>query len=134
MADRAKIQSDYTYRPATRDATAPLIMLAGPPGVGKTYSALRLARGLVGPEGKIFLADTDNGRAKFYADEFQFQHLNLHEPFRPVVFENAAVHAQRQGADCLIIDNFMHEHMGPGGLLEWHQEENLRMAGNDDNG
>jgi len=122
------IQKDYTYRPAVRDKTAPLIMIAGPPGTGKTFSALRLARGIAGPEGKIFLADTDNGRALFYADEFKFQHLNLHEPFRPEIFEKAANEAQRQKADVFIIDNFMHEHTG---LLDWHEEVNLAMARGD---
>ncbi|MBF0186198.1 MAG: ATP-binding protein, partial [Magnetococcales bacterium] len=34
---------------------------------GKTYSALRLARGLVGPQGKIGVIDTENRRALFYA-------------------------------------------------------------------
>lgn len=132
MPDGA-IQQDYTYRHAKRDKTAPLIMIAGPPGSGKTYTALRLARGMVGPAGKIFLADTDNGRALFYADEFEFEHLNLHEPFRPVIFEEAAIRAQKQGAAVLIIDNFMAEHAGPGGLLDYHQEINVRMAGGPEN-
>jgi DNA polymerase III delta prime subunit len=118
----------YIYRRAVRDKTAPLIMIAGPPGVGKTYSALRLARGMAGPEGKIFFADTDNGRAKFYAEEFEFEHLDLHEPYRPIIFEEAARQAQKQGAAVLVIDNFMHEHNGPGGLLEWHHEINVRLA------
>jgi hypothetical protein len=113
---------DYVYRPAVRGKSAPLIMISGPPGTGKTYSALRLARGLAGPGGKICLADTDNGRAEFYADEFTFQHLNLHEPFRPAVFEEAARQAQKQGAAVLVIDNFMHEHNGPGGVLDYHEE------------
>jgi hypothetical protein len=122
------IQQQYLYRPAARGKTAPLIMIAGPPGTGKTFSALRLARGMAGPDGKIFLADTDNGRSLFYADSFIFSHLGLHDPFRPVIFEEAARQAQQQGADVLIIDNFMHEHAGPGGLLEWHTEINARMA------
>jgi hypothetical protein len=83
---------------------------------------------MAGPDGRVFVADTDNNRAAFYADEFRFEHLNLHEPFRPIVFEEAAKQAQRNGAAVLVIDNFMHEHNGPGGLLEWHQEINLRMA------
>jgi len=125
------IQKDFVYRHARRNKVAPLIMVSGPPGSGKTMSVLRMARGYVGPEGKIYFADTDNGRALFYADEFEFEHLNLHEPFRPVIFEEAARQAQTQGAAALIIDNFMHEHIGPGGLLEFHEEINLRMARGD---
>jgi hypothetical protein len=129
MPDGA-IQTDFTYRPAVRSKSAPLIMIAGPPGVGKTFSALLLATGLAGG-GKIFLADTDNGRAEFYAEDFTFEHLNLHEPFRPMIFKEAAERAQREGAAVFIIDNFMAEHTGPGGLLEWHTEEQIRMAKGD---
>ena len=129
MPDGA-IQTDFTYRHASRKKSAPLIMIAGPPGVGKTFSALLLATGLAGG-GKIYLADTDNGRAEFYAEDFKFEHLNLHEPFRPMIFKAAAERAQREGAAVLIIDNFMHEHVGPGGLLEWHTEEQIRMARGD---
>jgi DNA polymerase III delta prime subunit len=130
MPDGATHQ-DFTYRRARRDKVAPLIMISGPPGVGKTMSALRLATGLAGG-GKIYFADTDNGRANFYADEYVFEHLNLHEPFRPAIFEEAARKAQAEGAAVLIIDNFMHEHAGPGGIIEWHREINLRMARGDE--
>ena len=120
---------DLTYRLASRGRFAPLLMISGPSGTGKTYSALRLAKGMAGPDGKIFLADTDNSRGRLYADEFEFLHLDLREPFRPTLFEQAAVAAQKQGASVLIIDNFGHEWAGPGGILSWHEEELDRMAG-----
>lgn len=129
MPDGA-IQTDFTYRHASRKKSAPLIMIAGPPGSGKTFSALKLAVGMA-EGGKIYLADTDNGRAEFYAEDFVFEHLNLHEPFRPMIFKQAAERAQREGAAVFIIDNFMAEHVGPGGLLEWHTEEQIRMAKGD---
>ena len=41
------------FRPATRSEAKPLIGLYAESGAGKTYSALLLARGFVGPSGKI---------------------------------------------------------------------------------
>lgn len=84
---------------------------------------------MAGPDGRIFVADTDNSRARLYADAFDFMHLDLHEPFRPMLFERAALAAQEQKADVLVIDNFAAEWNGPGGILEWHEEELNRMAG-----
>ena len=120
-----------TYTRAVRGRFAPLLMLSGPSGTGKTYSALRLAKGMAGRDGKIFVADTDNSRAKLYAEEFDFMHLDLREPFRPMLFENAAKAAQAQHASVLVVDNFAAEWNGPGGVLEWHEEELSRMAGDD---
>ena len=113
-------------------------MIAGPPGTGKTFSALRLATGMA-CGGKVFLADTDNSRARMYApvpgappdpDTFPFFHLDLREPFRPKKFEEAAVQAGQQGAAVLIVDNFAHEHAGPGGMLDYHESELARLTKN----
>jgi len=122
---------DLTFKRAVRGRFAPLIMISGPSGTGKTYSALRLASGMAGPNGKICVADTDRGRARLYADRFKFDTLDLIEPYRPQLFEAAARAAQAQGADVLIVDNFGHEWAGPGGVLEWHEQELERMAGDD---
>ena len=128
----------FTYRQAERGQFAPLIMIAGPPGTGKTFSALRLATGMA-CGGKVFLADTDNSRARMYApvpgappdpDTFPFFHLDLREPFRPKKFEEAAVQAGQQGAAVLIVDNFAHEHAGPGGMLDYHESELARLTKN----
>lgn len=105
-----------------------MIMLAGGSGSGKTLSALRLARGLAGPDGVIAFCDTENDRALYYADRFAFSHLALGEPFRPAKFEAAAVAAQQQKAVVFICDSFSHEHVGPGGLLDYHEEEMTRMV------
>jgi hypothetical protein len=84
---------------------------------------------MAGPDGQIFVADTDNARARLYAGEFDFMHLDLREPFRPMLFEQAAIAAHKQNAAVLIIDNFAAEWVGPGGILEWHEEELNRLAG-----
>ncbi len=116
------------YRPAVRKQVGLMTMLAGPSGSGKTLSALRLARGLAGPDGIIAFCDTENDRALYYADRFAFKHLSLSEPFRPAKFEAAAVAAQQQQAVVFVCDSFSHEHVGPGGLLDYHEEEMTRMV------
>src|SRR3954469_8147268 len=55
--------------PAERAGAHLLIQLYGPPRSGKTYTALRIARGMVGPRGKIGVLDTESGRARFYSDK-----------------------------------------------------------------
>jgi hypothetical protein len=120
--------AQFVYQPARRRNVGTLIMLAGASGTGKTLSALRLAKGLAGPDGVIAFADTENGRALYYASAFTFNHLSLEEPFRPSKFEAAAIAAQRQKAAVWICDSFSHEHVGPGGLLDFHEDELTRMV------
>src|SRR5689334_20841439 len=55
--------------PAERAGAHLLIQLYGPPRSGKTYTALRIARGMVGPKGKIGVLDTESGRARLYSDK-----------------------------------------------------------------
>ena len=55
----------FTDAPATREHVPLLIGLMGPSGVGKTYSALRLATGIqTVTGGDIFVIDTETNRAK----------------------------------------------------------------------
>jgi hypothetical protein len=120
--------SKLIYQPAVRKQVGLMVMLAGASGTGKTLSALRLAVGLAGPDGVIAFCDTENDRALYYADRFKFSHLSLSEPFRPEKFEAAAVAAQQQKAVVFICDSFSHEHVGPGGLLDYHEEELTRLV------
>src|SRR5438552_15577127 len=55
--------------PAERAGAHMLLQLYGPPRSGKTYTALRIARGMVGPEGRIGVLDTESGRARLYSDK-----------------------------------------------------------------
>src|SRR5947199_7947333 len=55
--------------PAERTGAHLLIQLYGPPRSGKTYTALRIARGMVGPKGRIGVLDTESGRARLYSDK-----------------------------------------------------------------
>jgi hypothetical protein len=83
-----------TFRPAVRENVPLLLGLAGGTGSGKTYSAMALAKGLAG--GKRFaVIDTENGRAKHYADDFEFDAADLHAPFRPDAYAEAIEAADR---------------------------------------
>ena len=120
----------FTFRPAVRENVNLLISVAGGTGSGKTYTAMRLASGMA--EGKRFcVIDTEAGRAKHYADQFDFDHGDMEPPFRPSAYIEAIKAADNAGYPVIVVDSASHEHAGDGGLLDWHDEELDRMAGND---
>ena len=121
----------FSFRPAKRENVPLLIGVAGGTGSGKTMSALRLARGLAGDK-PFALIDTESGRAKHYADLFQpWHHGDLAPPFRPEHYGEAIKAADKQGYPVIVVDSASHEYAGEGGLLDWHEEELTRRAGDD---
>jgi hypothetical protein len=109
------------YRPARRENVPLLLGFAGGTGSGKTYSALRVARGLAGNAPFHFI-DTENGRALAYADEFDFLHGEIAAPFRPEKYAEAIAAADAAGAKVIVVDSMSHEWAGDGGILDWHEE------------
>lgn len=120
----------FTFRPAVRENVPLLIGLAGGTGSGKTYSAMLLASGLSG--GKPFaVIDTEAGRAKHYAEQFRFDHGDLGPPFRPGRYMEAIAAADQAGYPVIVVDSMSHEYAGDGGILDWHEKELQRLAGDD---
>lgn len=105
----------FEIKKATRKAIPAIICLYGKSGGGKTYSALKLAKGL---GGKICVIDTENGRASHYADEFDFDVIDLNPPFSPARYIEAIKTAQDAGYKAIVIDSISHEWEGTGGCLE----------------
>lgn len=120
----------FTFRKAVREGVGLLIGLAGESGSGKTYTAMRLAAGISGAA-RFAVIDTEAGRAKHYADAFKFDHGDLKPPFRPAAYMEAIKAADEAGYPVIVVDSMSHEHAGEGGLLDWHEEELDRMAGQD---
>jgi hypothetical protein len=120
----------FSFRPAVRENVPLLIGLAGGTGSGKTFTALRLAKGIAG-EKPFALIDTEAGRAKAYADMFRFDHGDLKPPFRPGAYLEAITAADEAGYPVIVVDSASHEHAGEGGLLDWHEEELTRMSKGD---
>lgn len=113
--------ASFSFRPASRENVGLLIALAGASGSGKTFSALRLARGLAG-DGKIAFIDTEARRALHYADRFDFLHADMRPPFRPARFVEAIRAAEDAGASVVIVDSMSHEYDGEGGIIDWADE------------
>ena len=107
------------FTPAARKGSHVLIGLYGFSGCGKTLSALYIARGLVGPKGRIAMIDTETGRGLVYAMEAGgFDHAELTPPFTPERYVEAIRQAETAGYDALIIDSASHEWEGIGGIIE----------------
>lgn len=120
----------FQFRSAIREEVGLLIGLIGPSGGGKTYTAMRLARGICGDK-PFAVIDTEAGRAKHYADLFKFDHGDLKPPFRPEAYAEAIKAADDAGYEAVIVDSCSHEWAGEGGVLDWQEEELTRMAGDD---
>lgn len=110
-----------TFRPAVREQLPLLLGLAGGTGSGKTYSALELAKG-ISQEQRFAVIDTENGRAKHYADIFDFDHAEIRAPFRPQIYTDAILAADAAGYPVVVVDSASHEWYGEGGCLDWHDE------------
>ena len=101
----------YSFQKAKKEKIWVKALLVGSSGSGKSYSALRLATGLykkVGGTG-IAVIDTESGRIKYYANEFNFDVLELDEPFMPEKYIEAIDAAVDAGYKVIIIDSTSHE-------------------------
>lgn len=127
-----------TFEINPRNAAVPPLLLGfmGPPGGGKTKSALRVADGICRVRGgKPFVIDTEAGRSLRYhrdhggAHDFDF--VQFTPPFVPAHFMDAIKQAVEHGAGCIIVDSASDEHEGEGGVLDWHDAQVPAMGGNE---
>ena len=119
---------DFKFRPGNASEAKPLIGLYSESGCGKTWSALVLARGFVGAEGRIGMIETESGRGEAYADKIKYPEiggyevLSLRDNFSPTSYGQAITAAEKAGLDALIIDSASHEWEGVGGVLSMAAE------------
>jgi DNA polymerase III delta prime subunit len=101
---------------AVRPALKARMLLAGPPGAGKSRTGLIIATELA--EGKPILAiDSENGSLLTYADDFAFTHLPWKPPFDP---RDLAATIDEAGAQfaVVLVDSLSHWWRGEGGTLD----------------
>ena len=99
----------FEFKKAKKEKVWVKVLLASPSGGGKTYSALRLATGIAKKCGsRIAAIDTENGRIRYYANEFDFDDIQL-DSYEPENYIEAIQAAEDAGYKVLIIDSVTHE-------------------------
>ena len=117
--------AQFKVRKAVREKVFPKIALTAPSGGGKTYSALRLATGMIeemGGDKKILLANTESSRGLYYSDCFEYDIVDIEPPHEPEKYVDLINFAVESGYGVLIIDSSSHEWEGKGGCLELQQK------------
>jgi len=97
------------FKKAKRSARKLRLAIAAPSGGGKTYSALRIAKGIIEVEGgKIAFIDTENNSASLYDHITDFDVVNIEAPYTIPDFNEAINAAKDGGYNVLIIDSSSH--------------------------
>jgi len=83
--------------------------IAAPSGGGKTYTSLRIATGIANKIGsKIAVIDSEKGSASLYADKFEFDVLELDNPYTVDKYVDAIKSAEKAGYKMLLVDSMSH--------------------------
>lgn len=119
----------FQVKKAKREKIYVKLALMAPSGGGKTYGGLRLASGMAdeikketGKDAKILLANTEQKRGYYYANEFDYDIVDIEPPHNPEKYVELIDFAVSEGYDILIIDSSSHEWEGKGGCLELQQQ------------
>jgi hypothetical protein len=88
--------------------------LVGPAGSGKSMTALKVATAL---GGRVAVVDTERGSASKYANDFDFDVLEL-TSFAPQTYVAAIHAAEEAGYTVLVLDSLSHAWSGKDGALE----------------
>lgn len=111
------------FQKAKRERIYVKCLLAGPSGSGKSYTALRMATGMAQEDkSRVAVIDTENGRIRYYANEFDFDDLQLQD-FRPESYIEAIDAAVDGGYHVIVIDGITPE-------WDWCNATHDAMSGN----
>jgi len=109
---------NFTITKAKKEQICVKVLVSGPSGSGKSYSALRLATGIAGRVGegtKIGYIGTEGMRDKLYANEFDYDLISLEE-YSPDYYIAAIDAFLDVGYKVIIIDSMTH-------LWNWVQDQ-----------
>lgn len=119
----------FQVKKALREKIYVKVALMSPSGGGKTYSALKLATGMseeiekqTGKPARIIMGNTESKRGYYYADEFNYDIVDIESPHNPEKYVEFIGFAVKEGYDIVILDSSSHEWEGKGGCLELQQQ------------
>ena len=95
-------------RKAHRKEAKIKMALQGVSGSGKTYSALLLAKGLVGSLDKVCVIDTENSSSDLYSHLGEFSVIPIDPPYTPEKYIQAIQIAEKEDMEVIIIDSLSH--------------------------
>lgn len=93
---------------ASRKQVKLRLNISAPSGAGKTYSALLMAKGLVGDWSKVAVIDTENESASLYSNLGEFNVINLKQ-YSPEDYIKAINVCVEAGMEAIILDSTTHE-------------------------
>lgn len=121
---------------AKREQLTGSIALMGASGSGKTLSALKIAKGMIGRKypdmddaerwEKVGYIDTEHERSKIYADNSRhgigsFSHIDFQKPYSLDRYDDAIKALKDYGCEIIITDSLSHFWEGDGGILDLQQ-------------
>lgn len=119
----------FQVKKATREKIYVKLALMAPSGGGKTYGSLRLATGMAeeierqtGKRPKILMGNTEQKRGYYYANEFDYDIVDIDAPHNPEKYVEFMQFAVDEGYGIVILDSSSHEWEGKGGCLELHKQ------------
>lgn len=119
----------FQVKKAKREKIYAKVALMAPSGGGKTYGSLRLATGMAeeiervtGKKARILMGNTEQKRGYYYANEFDYDIVDIDAPHNPEKYVEFIEFAVASGYDIVIIDSSSHEWEGKGGCLELQQQ------------
>lgn len=133
---------DLQIEQAVREKIYAKIALMAPSGGGKTYSALRLATGMleklkeIDPKGekgllkngKIIMVNSESSRGRYYANEFTYDITDITAPFAPEKFVQYVDEIVKLNYPIVILDGTSPEWEGRGGCLDLHRQAGGRYT------
>ncbi len=97
-----------TFSPAVKRKQKLRLAIYGVSGSGKTMSALRIAKGICGKDGKIAVIDTEHGSASLYSDRIPFDVVQIDKDKTVDRYAEALTAAVKAGYSVVIIDSLSH--------------------------